>query len=106
MLEKESMNASVHERKKPLKCEFCDYSCLLLNILQQHVALVHEGRNPFKCKNCDYSCLLRDSLKQHVTSVHEGKKPFICEYWGVSFSFYFYFAFRKIKSYFFLLFCE
>ena len=47
--------ASVHERKKPFKCEICDYSCAQKRSLNIHVAAVHEGNKPFKCDQCSYS---------------------------------------------------
>ena len=47
--------------------------------LKSHVDSVHEGKKPFKCENCDYSCAEKGDLQKHITSVHEGKKPFNCE---------------------------
>ena len=41
--------------------------------MKQHVASVHEGKKPFKCDNCDYSCSQKGNLKTHVQSVHDGK---------------------------------
>ena len=46
--------ASVHERKKPFKCEICDFSASQKSVKDLHVAAVHEGKKPFKCENCDY----------------------------------------------------
>ena len=45
----------------------------------QHVASVHEGKKPFKCENCDKSFFYKSDMNKHVASVHEGKKPFKCE---------------------------
>ena len=39
-----------------------------------HVASVHEGKKPFKCDVCGYRLSQKGSLKRHVASVHEGKK--------------------------------
>ena len=74
---------SVHEGKKPFKCESSDFK----NSLPQHIAsvhevqqsaLVHERKMPFKCESCDYSCELKSDLQQHGDQVHVGKKPFKC----------------------------
>ena len=45
---------SVHEGKKPFKCETCEYTYSQKSHLNQHVAKVHEGKKPFKCQICDY----------------------------------------------------
>ena len=66
--------ASVHEGKKPFKCDFCDYSCSLKNKMQ-HVASVHEGKKPFKCDICDYYiCSQKNAMNQHGASVHDKTK--------------------------------
>ena len=77
-IEESSTSGSLVEAST-LKCESCDYSCLLEDDLQQHLASVHEGKKPLKCEFSDYSCLFKDDLQQYVASVHEGKKPFKCE---------------------------
>ena len=69
-----SAAASVHEGKKPFKCESCDYSCSLKGHLNQHVASVHEGKKPFKCKTCNHSFSEKGSLKKHVAAIHDKKK--------------------------------
>ena len=47
---------SVHEGKKPFKCDICDYSSSQKGHLKTHVASVHEGQKTFKCHICDYIC--------------------------------------------------
>ena len=44
-----------------------------------HVVSVHEGKKPFRCNICDYSCSQKSNMKSHVTYVHEGQKPFKCD---------------------------
>ena len=46
--------------------------------LNRHVAFVHEGKKLITCDFCDYTCSQKGNLNQHVASVHEGKKPFKC----------------------------
>ena len=48
--------ASVHEKKKPFKCDFSDYSCTQNRFLSKYVLSVHEKKKPFQCEICDYSC--------------------------------------------------
>ena len=61
----------IHDGKVPFKCEICD--------LSGHISSTHEVKKPFKCKTCEYKCAQKDSLKQHVLSVHEGKKASKCK---------------------------
>ena len=65
---------SVHEEKKPFKCDICDYRCSQKSNMNKHVASVHEGKKPFKCDICDYSFSQKSVMKSHVESVHGGKK--------------------------------
>ena len=64
---------SVHEGKKPFKCEICDFRCSLKGTMKSHVESVHEGKKPFKCDICNYCCFLRHQMKQHVKKKHGGK---------------------------------
>ena len=64
----------IHEGKKPLKCDICDYQCSRKDYMKRHVASLHEGKKPFKCNICDCSFSQKSHMKKHVTSVHEGKK--------------------------------
>ena len=40
--------------------------------------LVHDNRKTIKCDICDYTFSLMGTLKRHITSVHEKKKSFKC----------------------------
>ena len=71
--------ASVHEGKKPFKCQICDYSCTQKTDMTHHVSFVHEKKEPFKCDICSYSCFLKHDIKKHLESVHEEKKSFKCD---------------------------
>ena len=59
--------------------KFVNYSCSQKGDLKKHVVSVHEEKKPFKCEICDYSCSLKNNMKRHVESVHEGKKAFKCD---------------------------
>ena len=72
--------ASVHEGKKPFKCNICDYSSSLKHHMKKHVDSVHEGKKPFKCDICDYTCSQKSNMKRHVASVHEEKNPIKCDF--------------------------
>ena len=51
-----------------------DYRCSQKGDMNKHVASVHEGKKPFKCDICDRSFSLKSHMNRHVASVHEGKK--------------------------------
>ena len=36
----------------------------------RHVASIHEEKRPFKCEICDYSCTEKRDISRHVGSVH------------------------------------
>ena len=51
---------SVHEGKKPFKCDMCD-----ANLKQQgHIASVHENKKPFRCEICSISFGRKPNLKK------------------------------------------
>ena len=66
--------ASVHEKKKPFKCNLCDSSFAQNDNLKVHIASVHEKEKYFKCTFCDSCFAEKGCLKIHIASVHEGKK--------------------------------
>ena len=39
--------------------------------LNLHIASVHEGKKPFKCEICDDQFELKHELNEHIASVHE-----------------------------------
>jgi hypothetical protein len=41
-----------------------------------HFESVHERKKPFKCEICDHCYSTKSELKGHVGSVHEKKIPF------------------------------
>ena len=66
--------STTHEKKKPFKCDICDYICSQKSDMKRHVKSVHEGKRPFKCDICNASFAQKEKLKSHILSVHEGKK--------------------------------
>ena len=43
--------------------------------MKKHVETVHEEKKPFKCEICDKLCF-KHYMKEPVESIHEGSKPF------------------------------
>ena len=65
--------ATVHEGKKPFKCESCDNSYTSKKALTYHIESSHERKKTIFCKSCDLSFRLTRALKSHIRSVHEEK---------------------------------
>jgi KRAB domain-containing zinc finger protein len=63
----------VHEEKKMIKCNVCNYSCFQKSDMNRHVASFMK-KMPFKCDVWDYRCPQNSHMKTHVASVHEEKK--------------------------------
>ena len=42
--------------------------------MKGHIATIHEGKKPFKCDICNVNFGQKVGLKKHVATVHEGKK--------------------------------
>ena len=38
----------------------------------QHITAVHEEKKPIKCNYCDYSCSHKSNMNQHISRIHEG----------------------------------
>ena len=62
--------ASVHEGKKPFKCDTCDARFALMHHLKSHIASVHEKKR-FNCAKCDASFTQKGHLNIHIKTVHE-----------------------------------
>ena len=74
---------SVHEQKKPFKCNICDVGFSHKGYLDKHI---HEEKKPFKCNDCGTSYSRKGNLNRHIKSVHERKEPFKCNYCDKAFS--------------------
>ena len=46
---------SVHDKKKPFKCDISDQSYSQIFDLKKHIKSVHEKKKPFKSEICDHS---------------------------------------------------
>ena len=71
------MDSKKCPEKKSFECEIANYQ--QKQGLKMHKLSVHDGKKPFKCEVCDYSCSQKGHLNRHIASVHEGMKPFKCE---------------------------
>ena len=60
---------SVHEGKKPFKCNLCDASFAEKCNLKKHVSTVHEGKKPFKCDICKADFTSKQIMNTHISSV-------------------------------------
>ena len=39
--------------------------------MEKHILSVHEKKKPFKCDTCDYCTSHRHALKRHIATVHK-----------------------------------
>ena len=65
---------TVHENKKPLKCEICQSFFSSKGNLIRHTMTVHEKGRPFKCEICQRHYGRKEVLKTHQRTVHENKR--------------------------------
>ena len=74
---------SVHDGKKPFKCDICSYSFDIKGNMNEytvvnvvvHVTIV---TTPV-LKSWMYRCSRKSRVKLHFAPVHEGNKPFKCD---------------------------
>ena len=66
-----------HEKGKieKLECPICK-SKLSKSHMPIHIYSVHEGKKPFKCQLCDSSYSENSRLTIHVRTQHDKKKPY------------------------------
>lgn len=62
--------------EKPLKCSYCDYTCIQKKQLTNHL-LQHKFQHPFCCNLCSATYKKEESLKIHMMS-HQNIKKFVC----------------------------
>merc|ERR1712062_323176 len=68
-----------HEKKKPWKCDQCDYAHALQKGLQEHVRNCHPKESDLKvCHICGYKTTINHNLKEHIERTHEKKRRFTC----------------------------
>ena len=62
-------DTTVHEEKKPFKCDIwsAEYGHKRDEI--KHVVIVHEGKNKFKCEITS-----KQGMKRHIAKIHKVKK--------------------------------
>ena len=64
--------STIHEKKKPFKCELCNKDFTQLAHMKGHVSSVHEGKKPFECNICNSTFSQKQHMRGHVKIVHEG----------------------------------
>jgi uncharacterized Zn-finger protein len=64
---------------------FVTKSCSTKDNMKKHVASVHEGKKPFRCDICEYRSSEKSNMNRHIKSVHEGKKNLKFEYCAAGF---------------------
>ena len=76
--------ASVHEGKKPFKCDLWSQLARKYH-LKKHLALVHEKKKPFKCDFSEPTLHSNNYWKSMWHQFMKGKKPFKCDFCGANF---------------------
>ena len=72
---------TIHEGKKPYRCDPCRVNFSQKGHLNEHIYRIHEKINRSKshqhelysCIECDYKCYSNSKLSKHKWSVHKGK---------------------------------
>ena len=71
---KESHGETSRKRYDKYKlCYICKASFTSERQITDHFVSVHEGKKPFKCEVCGISVSHKNFLKRHVSRVHEEK---------------------------------
>lgn len=73
----------VHESDKSIKCELCDFMCMGLSILRNHITKEHpkteQRTSMYKCSKCDFSAGSAVILKSHRRA-HNSAVSYDCKY--------------------------
>ena len=63
----------VREKKRPFKCESCNFTSISSRDLSERIACVHDKMKPFKCEKCEYTTSYNKNLMRHKENC-KGKK--------------------------------
>ena len=69
---------SVHEGKKPFKCDTCGQKFAGKSSVKRHNEVVHEGKKCFQCSICKVQFSKKENLKKHLAAIHENNRPYLC----------------------------
>ena len=62
---------SLHQKKDPMRCEKCDFSCRWKYNLRKHTKSSHKPeKKEFLCKECDYTSKSSFYLERHLMEKH------------------------------------
>ena len=53
---------------------------------KRHIKSIHEGKRPHKCDHCDHLSKSNSDLKSHINDIHKEEKRHQCKDWGKSFA--------------------
>ena len=48
--------------------------------MRHHISSVHEGKKPFKCEICDVTFAKKGHMKNHISSIHEREGSLKCKF--------------------------
>ena len=51
----------------------CNFKCTSKNDLNRHVSSVHERKKPLKCELCEKSFAVIPYMRNHVARIHKGE---------------------------------
>ena len=61
---------NVGEKSKLFPCLQCEKSFWTKGDMVRHISSIHEDKKPHKCDFCDYKAKRKDNLKSHIANVH------------------------------------
>ena len=63
---------SVHEGKRPYKCDHCELRFEEKSKMKNHVSVVHDKQKSFNCGSCDAKFATKTNLKEHICQYKSG----------------------------------
>ena len=68
-----------------LRCDFCEFSTNMQNVLQNHIVLTHPSK-PFSYEKCEYQSATEVELTKHSKNSHSHPQVIVCKFCELAFT--------------------